>query len=137
MRSTRSSSAFHAAAAALVDRAAGIAQFTDAAAKRADVDALRHLIHVVHDEEIESQYPEKYGSRVSITLGDGRHLETTCLDPFGSRARPPSQEQLDGKFLTGAASCFDEHGASEFLTRLRHLDETDDIGEIYDVRTGR
>jgi 2-methylcitrate dehydratase PrpD len=125
-------SLFHAVAAAIVDRAAGVGQFDDAAAARADLNAVRQRVTVVHDADIERHFPEKYGARVTLTLRDGKQLQGQCLDPFGSRIRPPGGQDLDAKFMLGAGLRFgDAEGASEVLSTLRRLEEMDDLDGLF------
>jgi 2-methylcitrate dehydratase PrpD len=126
-------SAFHAMAVAVIDRVAGVAQFTDTAAQRPDIDMLRRRIAVNVDEEIEARFPEKYGGSVSIVLRDGNRMEGTCLDPFGSSARPPTTGELDQKFLDGAVACFEnERTASDLLMKIRRMEEVQSWEEVFE-----
>lgn len=126
-------SAFHAMAVAVIDRTAGVAQFTDEAARRPDVDALRKRIAVHIDETIEARFPEKYGASVSIVLRGGRRMEGICFDAFGSNERPPTQDELDQKFLEGAVDCFNnQHAASDLLMKIRRMEEVQSWDEVFE-----
>ena len=77
----------HSAAVGFLDRAAGIAQYTDARAVAADVGALRSRIHITVADELARDQ-----ARATVTLSDGtrrsvaiEHASGTTLNPLSGR----------------------------------------------------
>jgi 2-methylcitrate dehydratase PrpD len=87
-------SVYHAAAAALVQGAAGIKQFSDEVVRDPVVTALRARVTAVVDPAV-----QKDQARIAITLADGRRLERFVEHAVGSVERPMSNADLEGKFM--------------------------------------
>lgn len=87
-------SVFHAAAVAIVDGAAGEAQFSDARVGDIEVSGLRKRVHAAADESLLWTQ-----ARVAVRLRDGRVLERHVPHPLGSLERPMSDADLEAKFL--------------------------------------
>lgn len=86
-------SVYHAAAAALVQGAAGIKQFSDPVVQDPVVTALRQRVVATIDPTV-----GKEQARIAIALKDGRRLETFIEHAVGSVERPMSDADLEGKF---------------------------------------
>ena len=85
-------SVYFAAAVAIAAGAAGVRQFTDEWVRRPDVIALRDRVSATADPTIgEAQ------ARASITLKDGRRVETFVEHAVGSLEQPMSDPDLDAK----------------------------------------
>jgi 2-methylcitrate dehydratase PrpD len=85
-------SVYFAAAVAIAAGAAGVRQFSDEWVRRPDVVALRDRVVATADPSIgEAQ------ARASITLKDGRQVETFVEHAVGSLERPLSDPDLDVK----------------------------------------
>jgi 2-methylcitrate dehydratase PrpD len=86
-------SIYHAAAVALIDRAAGEAQFSDRRALDAGLIALRGRVSARPDPAI-----GKFEARIAVVLRDGRRLERHVTRVLGTRERPMSDRDLEDKF---------------------------------------
>src|SRR5271168_1049379 len=89
-------STVHSAAVALVDGAAGIAQYSDARAKDPAVAALRRKVTAVADETLGKD--EAYAS---IITPAGRH-DIHIAHASGTAANPMSNAAIEAKFLANA-----------------------------------
>ncbi|HSC99102.1 MAG TPA: MmgE/PrpD family protein [Casimicrobiaceae bacterium] len=86
-------SVFHCAAVAIIDGAAGEAQFSDARVKDPAVIALRERVRATVDASIDED-----AAVVSITLRDGRIVKKHIEHAIGSLAHPMSDADLEAKF---------------------------------------
>jgi 2-methylcitrate dehydratase PrpD len=86
-------SVYHAAAAAIVEGACGVQQFSDRAAKDPVIMALRDRVSTTIDPAIKEDQV-----RVAITLKDGRKLEKYIEQAVGSVNNPMSDKDLEAKF---------------------------------------
>ncbi|HEX6463569.1 MAG TPA: MmgE/PrpD family protein [Vicinamibacterales bacterium] len=85
-------SVYFAVAVAIAAGAAGVRQFTDDWVRRSEVIALRDRVFATADPSVgEAQ------ARASITLKDGRRVETFVEHAVGSLERPLSDRDLDAK----------------------------------------
>jgi 2-methylcitrate dehydratase PrpD len=86
-------SVFHCAAVAIIDGAAGVAQFSDARVRDAKVVSLRDRVTATVDTSLAED-----AAVVSISLSDGRTLRKRVDHAVGSLARPMSDGDLESKF---------------------------------------
>jgi 2-methylcitrate dehydratase PrpD len=86
-------SVYHAAAAAIVHRAAGEAQFSDACVRDPRVVAVRKRVSTREDAAI-----GRTEARVTIRARDGRTLARHVEHALGTLARPMSDGDLEAKF---------------------------------------
>ena len=114
-------SVFHSAAVALLDGAAGEAQYSDARVNAADVIALRTRVHAEASPgvAVEEAYVELvYASGARHTL----HVEH-CV---GSLERPMSDAQIEAKFLSLCNGVLPADRVERALSLLRQLPELDE-----------
>jgi 2-methylcitrate dehydratase PrpD len=86
-------SVYHAAAAAIVEGAAGEQQFSDKAVRNPVIVALRDRVTAVVDPSIKEDQV-----RITIVLKDGRKLEKYIEHAVGSVTNPMSDKDLEAKF---------------------------------------
>jgi 2-methylcitrate dehydratase PrpD len=116
-------STLHSAAVALIDGAAGVAQYSDAKAKEPGIAALRRKVKPVSDESLRKD--EAYASLVI----DGRRHEVHVAHASGTADNPMSDAQIEAKFLANAAPVI----GSERAARARDI--TWSLEKCKDVRT--
>lgn len=115
----------HCAAVALVDGAAGPAQFTDERARDPVIRDLRSRFRVGLKGEMEES--EAY---VAITLKDGRKLEAHVPHATGTPENPMSAASLEAKFRNSVAGILSEPVADRLVSLGWRLEEVGDVGEI-------
>jgi 2-methylcitrate dehydratase PrpD len=118
-------SVFHCAAGAIIDGAAGEAQFSDARVRDPKVVALRDRVRANTERSI----PED-AAEIRITLNNGRVLETKVEHAIGSLARPMSDADLDAKFRALCAPILSSGAAEEVLQACWNLDRAVNAGAL-------
>jgi 2-methylcitrate dehydratase PrpD len=79
----------------------GLVPFEDAAVANADVQALVQRVFVQEDPACTAVYPDVQRCDVMIRFNDGRPpLTGHCEMTKGERARPHTQQELEGKFMS-------------------------------------
>jgi 2-methylcitrate dehydratase PrpD len=87
----------------LLERRAGLAQFTDAVVNRADVQSMMKKIEFGVHPEAEAAGYEKMTTIIEIALQDGRTLHGRADFGKGSPANPMSDDEVADKFRECAA----------------------------------
>ena len=118
-------SANHAAAVAYIDRAAGVAQFTNERAGNGDVQALRKLIQVRPDP---SYRLDQASARVRTTSGASH--EAQIAHATGTVSNPLSDQALREKFLGNATPVIGADRSRRVVDLIWKLDTLADIGEL-------
>ena len=112
-------------AAALVDGAGGVKQYTDARVRSKPVTALRERVEVVVDESL-----RKEEAHVAVVLRDGSTHARHVRHATGSRERPMTDEQLEAKFRELAPAVLDAAQVEKLVGLLWTLDELRDAGAL-------
>ncbi len=86
-------SIYHAAAVAIVEGAGGVAQFSDRAARLADVITIRDRVTATVDPAIKEEQV-----RIAVHLKDGRRLDKFIEHALGSTGHPLTDKDLEAKF---------------------------------------
>lgn len=118
-------SVYHSAAVALIDGAAGQAQYSDARVRDPQVVALRDKVKATVDRSMSQD-----AARVVIALTDGRTLETYVEHAIGSLARPMDDEDLMQKFRDLTVPVLGGHAAEALIEQVWALEAMDDVGRI-------
>ncbi len=116
-------STLHSAAVAMIDGAAGVAQYSDAKARDPAVAALRRKVKPVADETLRRD--EAYAS---ILIGDRRH-EAHIAHASGTAGNPMSDAAIEAKFLANATPAI----GAERAVRVRDAVWT--LDTLADTRT--
>ena len=118
-------SVFHSAAVAIIDGAAGEAQYSDAHVADPRVVALRERVVVVVDPALAED-----AARVRIRLKDGRVLERFVAHALGSLARPMSDRDLEDKFRALCAPILATEAIERLLSACWQLEQSPDAGAL-------
>lgn len=105
-------------AVGVVDRRAGLAQFTDERVRDPAVRALMERVHVYVDPEIEALGYNEMRMKVAIYLRDGRVLAGRADMARGHPRKPMSRQDVSEKFLECAALVMPRHQAQRLLESL-------------------
>jgi 2-methylcitrate dehydratase PrpD len=114
----------HSAAVALVDGAAGIAQYSDAKARDPVVAALRRKVSAVADETL-----GKDEAFASITAAGRRH-DIHIAHASGTAANPMSNAAIEAKFLANAAPVISADRAAPAAAFVWSLERQPDVGDL-------
>jgi 2-methylcitrate dehydratase PrpD len=118
-------SVFHATAVALVEGAAGEAQFSDSAVRDPRVIAVRDKVRITPDASL-----QRTQSRVTITLNDGTRHERYVEHALGTLARPMSDADLELKFRALADGILTRRAADEVIRLCWDVETLPDAGAI-------
>jgi len=118
-------SAVHCAAVALIDGAARVPQYTDARVTDPKVVALRKRVTIETDPSV-----RKDEAFVTITLKDGRALETHVEHCTGSSENPMGWDKLEAKFRSLAEPVVGVEGADRLVKLVHTMDELQDVGDV-------
>lgn len=105
-------------AVGVVDRRAGLAQFTDERVRDPAVRALMERVHVYVDPEIDALGYNEMRMKVAIYLRDGRVLAGRADMARGHPRKPMSRQEVSEKFLECAALVMPRHQAQRLLEAL-------------------
>jgi 2-methylcitrate dehydratase PrpD len=115
----------HWAAACLLQRAAGLAQGSQACIDDPAIAALRARVTAVADAAL-----ARDEAIADVTLAGGRTLRAHVKHARGSLARPLTDAELDDKFLAQACTRLTDAQARDLLRRCR------DVASLHDVGAG-
>ena len=118
-------SLYHSAAVALIDRAAGEHQYSDARVSDERVCALRKVIAAEADAALADD--EAY---VTVELSGGSVLEHHVDHAIGSVARPMSDSDLELKFLALADGVLPKAQGQTLLRACWSVEALQDVGEL-------
>jgi 2-methylcitrate dehydratase PrpD len=114
----------HSAAVALLDRTAGILQYTDERALSPDVLALSKKIKVTTDESLRTDE-----ASASVVVG-GRRVEAVVEHATGTIANPMSDALLESKFFSNASAILGTERATALRDKIWAIESITDVREI-------
>jgi 2-methylcitrate dehydratase PrpD len=120
-------STVHSAAVALVDGAAGIAQYSDAKARDPVVAALRRKVRAVADQTLGKD--EAFASIIAA----GRRHEIHIAHASGTAANPMSNAAIESKFLANAAPVISADRAARVAAFVWSLERRPDVGGLLEL----
>ena len=124
-------------AVALLDRAVGLAQFTDDRVRRADVQALMGRVRMfVHPEQTTRDCLPTRFSEVTITLADGRQVSRRVRVAKGQPSNPLTDAELAAKFRDCATRVLPEDRAEAVASAVGRLEAMSDVGALAGLLAG-
>src|SRR5207247_3561501 len=115
----------------LLERKAGLEQFTDKVVNRPDVQALLQKVDFGVHPEAEAAGFDKMTTIVEIELDDGTKLRGSADFGKGSPANPMSDEELAHKFMECAAWGGVDHGrAQRIIDMACRIDALSDATDV-------
>jgi len=115
----------------LLERKAGLSQFSDEIVQRPDVRAMMRKINFYVDPEAESAGFDKMTSILKITLKDGKVITGTAAFGKGSPANPMTFDEVAAKFR-GCAEYADwpEGKTENIIAFVRALEDAPDMSAL-------
>ena len=115
----------------LIERKAGLAQFTDEVVNRADVQAMIRRVSFGMHPEAEAAGFDKMTTLIEVELDDGTLLQGRADFGKGSPANPMSDAELEEKFRECAAwGGLGRDQAQEVLETAWKIESLEDVGEL-------
>jgi len=118
-------SIYHAAAVAYLDRAAAVAQFTDARAAAPDVLALRGKIEVTVDPDF-----AKDEAAAVVVTASGERTVAHIPHASGTVANPMSDGAIENKFFANTTQTVGAERARQIAAMIWKLDKLDDVRDL-------
>lgn len=118
-------SAQHSVAVALLQGAAGVQQYTDAAVHAPDVLSLRSRVTVVRDASLPVG-----AAVVRLEMSDGGEVEVRVDHARGSIERPLSDAEIEGKVRTLAEFGCPQLNPTALIDAVWQLDRSEDVGRL-------
>ena len=107
----------------LLDRKAGLGEFTDATTQREDVKAMIEKVDFVVDDKAEKAGYHKMTTIIDITLNDGRVIHGEADFGKGSPANPMNYDEVANKFRENADHArLSRAAADEVVSLVRDLE---------------
>jgi 2-methylcitrate dehydratase PrpD len=119
----------HSAAVALVDGAAGVAQYSDARAADPVVAKLRRRVTAVADETL-----RKDEATAAVVVAGARH-DVHIAHASGTTDNPMSDAAIEAKFLANAAPAIGAERARKACGLVWSLDKVTDVRELIALLT--
>jgi 2-methylcitrate dehydratase PrpD len=120
-------STLHSAAIALIDGAAGVAQYSDAKANDPAIAALRRKVRPIADESLRKD--EAYAS----VMINGRRHEVHVAHASGTADNPMSDAQIEAKFLDNAAPVIGSERAARARDIVWSLEKSKDVRTLIEL----
>src|SRR6266540_199448 len=122
----------------LIERKAGLEQFTDAVVNRPDVQALLQRIDFGVHPDAEAAGFDKMTTIVEVELDDGTTVKGSADFGKGSPANPMSDDELEEKFMECATwGGLDRSRAQRIVELVWRIDELENIDELMRLLAGR
>jgi 2-methylcitrate dehydratase PrpD len=121
----------------VLDRAAGLAQFTDAKVRQPETRAMMERVFVHVDPEIEALGFNEMRMTVAMSLKDGRQLEGRADMAKGHPKKPMTRDDVRLKFFDCASLVMDKRSAQELLDRLERIETLKSVSELTPLLAGR
>ena len=82
------------------------------------------------DEKIDRVYPLHLGARVEVSLTDGREIQDTVLDPYGSAADPCTPAVVEAKFRQLAGYVKDPATIESIIAAVRNMPSSSSVESL-------
>lgn len=119
------------AAIALIDRAAGLDQFSDDSIRSPEVKSLMGKVVLMKDIRIEKNFPEEWPARVQIELTSGKRFQKNIRYPKGDPGNPMSWQELAIKFESLASRVFPKARCAQIIQGVKEMNRSSSPCEIW------
>ena len=116
----------YSAALALVKEKIELAAITAGQDGDPQVLALMKKVRVMHDAELEKDFPKSWPHRVTVHMQDGQRFSTLSEYPPG-RVAPTPRTTVDQKFLEQTSRYLEDRGARKALELIRGMEDIADV----------
>jgi 2-methylcitrate dehydratase PrpD len=125
-------------AVAIVDKEAGLMQFTDEKVKDTKIQELISKVKYTHPPEMGSTSADSMRGRteVVVRLKDGTELSRRVEAAKGDPENPLTTNEIESKFLDCAQSVFSRQDSKRLLSKIHTLERLKDISELMDLLSG-
>ena len=124
------------AAVALIDRAAGLDQFSDGSVRSPEIKSLMGKIVLTKDLRIEKKFPEEWPARVQIELTNGKQFQKNIRYPKGDPKNPLTWQELATKFESLATRVIPDARAGQIVQMVSEMKPPSTLADIWKMTAG-
>lgn len=121
------------AAAALLDHSFGVKHLTEQAYTDPRILQLAQRATCSVDPEVQAEFPQRRGAKVTITLKDGTVYQKTLYDLKGSPGNPVGWAELETKFTANAEVLFSGEVISQLIVMFHSMEELERVDTLMEL----
>lgn len=92
-------------------------------------------VEIVVDPEIDKVYPDKFASKVEMTMRSGKKVETRVDEPLGSPQNPMTFDQVVKKFESLSTQVLRKDRIEAIIEEVEHIETLPDIRNLTQLLT--
>jgi len=119
------------AAIALIDRAAGLDQFSGPSFDSPRLKSLMSKVVLTKDVRLEENFPQEWPARVQVHLTNGKQFEKHVRYPKGDPENPVTWQELSVKFHSLAARVFPKTHCDQIISSVKEMKPSTALRDIW------
>jgi 2-methylcitrate dehydratase PrpD len=119
------------AAIALIERAAGLDQFSGPNFDSSELRSLMSKVVLTKDVRLEENFPKEWPARVQVHLTNGTHFEKYVRYPKGDPENPLTWQELSAKFQSLATRVFPKTRCDQIVRSVMEMNSPEDLRNIW------
>lgn len=119
------------AAIALIDRAAGLDEFSGTGFDSPKLKNLMSKVVLTKDVRLEENFPQEWPARVQIELASGEKFEKFVRYPKGDPENPLTWQELSAKFHSLAARVFPKTRCDQIIQSVKSMNPSTALHDIW------
>jgi 2-methylcitrate dehydratase PrpD len=119
------------AAVALIDRAAGLDQFSGERIPSPQIKSLMGKVSLEKNIHIEKNFPVEWPAIVRVQMKDGRQYEKFVRFPKGDPGNPLTWQELSAKFLSLATRALPQSRCDQIAQSVKGMNSSTVLGDIW------
>jgi 2-methylcitrate dehydratase PrpD len=117
----------YSAAVAVIEGSAGIEQYTEEKIKDPHILDMANRVRVIADSALDATFPKARSTVAKIITFTGKEHERRVDAARGHPEHPPSDEDLEKKYMSLASSHFNPNHARRVAETIKKLENLDDM----------
>ena len=110
----------------------GLEAFTEERLNDGELSDLMTRVELSSDEELDREYPEKWGAIVEVSTRDGRVFSQKVEYPKGDPQNPLSRQEFSDKFINLTEGILPIERSTSMLGRILELEEVERIDQLFE-----
>jgi 2-methylcitrate dehydratase PrpD len=119
------------AAVGLIDRAAGLDQFSGERIPSPQIKSLMGKVSLEKNIHIEKNFPVEWPAIVRVQMKDGRQYEKFVRFPKGDPGNPLTWQELSAKFLSLATRALPQSRCDQIAQSVKGMNSSTVLGDIW------
>ena len=110
----------------------GLEAFTEERLNDGELRDLITRVELCSDEELDREYPEKWGAIVGVSTRDGRVFSQKVEYPKGDPQNPLSRQEFSDKFINLTEGILPIERSTSMLGRILELEEIERVNQLFE-----